>query len=78
MDETDEDTIEKVVYKNSASDISTLLDGCSYEEIIIPQIKKKIDLKKSYNAVILIYNSDYNSEVTSARDFDFITATNYE
>jgi hypothetical protein len=78
MDETDEDTIEKAVYKNSSSDISTLLDGCSYEEMIIPKIKENIDLKKSYNAVILIYNFEYNNEVTSASAFDFITATNYE
>lgn len=78
MDETDEDTIEKVVYKNSSSDISTLLDGCSYEEIIIPKIKKSIDLKNSYNAVILIYNFEYNNEITSTNAFDFIAATNYE
>ncbi|MFB5085592.1 immunity 22 family protein [Psychrobacillus sp. PGGUH221] len=78
MDETDEDTIEKAVYKNSCSDISTLLDGCSYEEIIIPKIKKNIDLKKSYNAVILMYNFKYNYEIISAGSFDFITATNYE
>ncbi|MBO1511150.1 immunity 22 family protein [Metabacillus bambusae] len=78
MDETDEDTIEKAVYKNSSSDISTLLDECSYEEIIIPKIKKNIDLNKSYNAVILIYNFEYIKEITSAGAFDFITATNYE
>ncbi|WP_264741120.1 immunity 22 family protein [Cytobacillus firmus] len=78
MDETDEDTIEKVVYKNSSSDISTLLDGCSYEEIIIPKIIKSIDLKNSYNAVILIYNFEYNNEITSTEAFDFIAATNYE
>ncbi|MFD5852715.1 immunity 22 family protein [Cytobacillus oceanisediminis] len=78
MDETDEDSIEKVVYKNSSSDISTLLDGCSYEEIIIPKIKKSIDLKNSYNAVILIYNFEYNNEITSTDAFDFIAATNYE
>ncbi|WP_438298540.1 immunity 22 family protein [Sporosarcina sp. FA15] len=78
MDETDEDTIEKAVYKNSSSDIYTLLAGCSYEEIIIPQFKESIDLKKSYNAVILIYNFEYNNEITSTNDFDFITTTNYE
>ncbi|MGN7287488.1 immunity 22 family protein [Shouchella rhizosphaerae] len=78
MDETDEDTIEKAVYKNSSRDISTLLDGCSYEEIIIPKVKKSIDLKKSYNAVILIYNFEYNNEITSTDAFDFITSTNYE
>ncbi|MBU7592607.1 immunity 22 family protein [Metabacillus halosaccharovorans] len=78
MDETDEDTIEKAVYKDSSSDISILIDGCSYEEIIIPKIKNNIDLKKTYNAVILIYNFEYNNEVISAGTFDFITTTNYK
>ncbi len=32
-------------YENSSSDISTLLDGCSNEEIIIPKIEKDINLK---------------------------------
>ncbi|MFP7471230.1 immunity 22 family protein [Niallia taxi] len=78
MDETDEDTIEKAVYKNSSSDISALLDGCSYEEIVIPKIQKSINLKKSYNAVILIYNFEYKNEISSTGPFDFIAATNYE
>ena len=78
MDETDEDTIEKAVYKNSSSDISALLDGCSYEEIVIPKIQKSINLKKSYNAVILIYNFEYKNEINSTGAFDFIATTNYE
>ncbi|MFP9131284.1 immunity 22 family protein [Niallia sp. BSM11] len=78
MDETDEDTIEKAVYKNSSSDISSLLDGCSYEEIVIPKIQKSINLKKSYNAVILIYNFEYNNEISSTGAFHFIATTNYE
>ncbi|WP_039076054.1 immunity 22 family protein [Bacillus sp. MSP13] len=78
MDETDEDTIEKAVYKNSSNDISALLDGCSYEEIVIPKIQKSINLKKSYNAVILIYNFQYTNEISSTGAFDFIAVTNYE
>lgn len=78
MDETDEDTIEKAFYKNSSSDISALLDGCSYEEIVITKIQKSINLKKSYNAVILIYNFEYKNEISSTGAFDFIAATNYE
>lgn len=77
MDETDEDTIEKAVHKNSSNDFLVLLDGCSYEEIIIPKVKG-IDLKKSYNAVVLIYNFEYNHEISSNSDFDFIATTNYE
>ncbi|MFS0559425.1 immunity 22 family protein [Terribacillus sp. 179-K 1B1 HS] len=78
MDETDEDTIEKAVYKNSSSDVSALLDGCSYEEIIIPKIKNSTNLRKSYNAVILIYNFEYNHEISSTVAFDFIATTSYE
>lgn len=78
VDETDEDTIEKEVYKNSSSDIAALLGGCSYEEIVIPKIQKSINLKKSYNAVILIYNFQYKNEISSTGAFDFIAATNYE
>lgn len=78
MDETDEDTIEKAVYKYSSSDISALLYGCSYEEIVIPKIQKSINLKKSYNAVILMYNFEYNNGISSTGAFDFIATTNYE
>ncbi|WP_416150206.1 immunity 22 family protein [Salipaludibacillus sp. HK11] len=78
MDEIDEATIEKVVYENTSSDILTLLGGCSFEEIIIPKIRKSINLKKSYNAVILIYNFEHNNEITSTGNFDFIATINYE
>ncbi|WLV24210.1 immunity 22 family protein [Aciduricibacillus chroicocephali] len=46
MAETDEDTIEKAVYTSSSRDISALLEGCSYEEIVIPKVQKSINLKK--------------------------------
>lgn len=78
MDDANEDTIEKVFYKNGSSDISALLDGCSYEEIVISKIQKSINLKKSYNAVILIYNFEYKNEISSTGAFDFIATTNYE
>ena len=78
IDETDEDTIEKAVYKNTSGDITALLGGCSYEEIIIPKIQKRINLKKSYNAVILIYNFEYHHEISSTGDFDFIASVNFE
>ncbi|WP_080874121.1 immunity 22 family protein [Oceanobacillus timonensis] len=78
LNETDEDFIEKVVYKNSSSDLSRLLEGCSFEEIIIPKMEESIDLKKSYNAIILIYNFEYNNEINSIGAFDFITSITYE
>ena len=78
IDETDEDTIEKAVYKSSHKDLSFLLEGCSYDDMIIPKIKKRVNLLKSYNAIILIYNFYYNNEIRSADAFDFIAATSYE
>ncbi|MFS0765697.1 immunity 22 family protein [Peribacillus phoenicis] len=76
MDDTDEDFIEKEVLENS-NDISILLEGCSYEEIIIPKINKHFNLTKSYNAVILIYNFEYDNKINSIGEFDFITSISY-
>ncbi len=76
MDYTDEDFIEKEVLENS-NDISILLEGCSYEEIIIPKINKHFNLRKSYNAVILIYNFEYDNKINSIGEFDFITSISY-
>ncbi|GAB6256944.1 immunity 22 family protein [Peribacillus sp. NPDC055009] len=76
MDDTDEDFIEKEVLENS-NDISILLEGCSYEEIIIPKINKHFNLRKSYNAVILIYNFEYDNKINSIGEFDFITSISY-
>ncbi|MFU0790810.1 immunity 22 family protein [Virgibacillus proomii] len=74
--EIDEDFIEKAMLDEHSNDISFLLKGCSYEEIIIRKIKH-IKLTRSYNAVILIYNFEYNNEINSTGEFDFITSTRY-
>ncbi|TYS59878.1 hypothetical protein FZC74_06900 [Sutcliffiella horikoshii] len=78
MDETDEDTIEKAVYNNNSNEIHLLLGGCSYEEVIIPKIQENCNITKAYNAVILIYNFEYNNNINSAGDFDFISTLKYE
>ncbi|KWU65209.1 hypothetical protein AWW70_10935 [Bacillus mycoides] len=77
MDETDEDFIEKVVLEEKSDNISALLEGCSYEEIILPKIRGYVNLNKLYNAVILIYNFEYENLVNSFEDFDYITSTSY-
>ncbi|WP_257822651.1 immunity 22 family protein [Salipaludibacillus agaradhaerens] len=46
MDEIDEDAIEKVVYGFSSNDVRELLKGCSYEEVVMPSIEKKLIFKK--------------------------------
>lgn len=64
MDNIEEDFIEKVLYTETNDDIETLLLGCSYENIVIPNIKKIINnkLNDKFNAVILLYNFEYNGE----------------
>ncbi|MGG2134682.1 immunity 22 family protein [Bacillus sp. S2(2024)] len=75
--EIDEDFVEKEVLEEKSDNISVLLDGCSYEEIILPKIREYVNLNKSYNAVILIYNFEYENLVNSFEDFDYITSTSY-
>ncbi|MEC1180071.1 immunity 22 family protein [Metasolibacillus meyeri] len=78
MHEIDEDFIEREAYKNTSSELLTLLAGCSYEEVLIPKIKESVELHKTYNASILLYNFKYQGEIHSANTFDFIAVTNYE
>ncbi|MGG2016496.1 immunity 22 family protein [Bacillus sp. S10(2024)] len=75
--EIDEDFIEKEVLEEESDNISVLLEGCSYDEIILPKIREYVNLKKSYNAIILIYNFEYSNLVNSSKDFDYITSTSY-
>ncbi|MEW9675763.1 immunity 22 family protein [Lentibacillus sp. L22] len=77
MDEADEDFIEKAVLVQKSNNISVLLDGCSYDENILPKIDRDINLNKYYNAVILMYNFEYNNRINSSNKFDYITSTNY-
>lgn len=75
--EIDEDFIEKEVLEEESDNISVLLEGCSYDEIILPKIREYVNLNKSYNAIILIYNFEYSNLVNSSKDFDYITSTGY-
>ncbi|CAH0270827.1 hypothetical protein SRABI96_03687 [Peribacillus sp. Bi96] len=77
MDETDVDFIEKAELKENSNNISVMLEGCSYEEIMIPKINEHFNLTKSYNAVILIYNFEYDNKINSIGEFDFITSISY-
>lgn len=75
--ETDEDFFEVEWLEESNKNISKLLEGISYEEIIIPKVKQYSELNKTYNCIILIYNFAYSGEVHSSGKFDFIGCTNY-
>lgn len=78
MDETDEDFIEKDFVSKKSDDLSKLLEGCSYDDVIIPNVKKKINITKPYNALILIYNFEYENNIQAASDFVFVITTRYE
>ncbi|SFC85687.1 Immunity protein 22 [Bacillus sp. 491mf] len=75
--EIDEDFIEKEVLEEESDNISVLLEGCSYDEMILPKIKEYVNLNKSYNAIVLIYNFEYQNQVSSSGDFDYITSISY-
>ncbi|WP_242220394.1 immunity 22 family protein [Bacillus cereus group sp. BfR-BA-01380] len=75
--EIDEDFIEKEVLEEESDNISVLLEGCSYDEMILPKIRECVNLNKSYNAIVLIYNFEYQNLVSSSGDFDYITSTSY-
>ncbi|MCF2132362.1 immunity 22 family protein [Strepomyces sp. STD 3.1] len=75
--ETDEDFFEVEWLGESSKDVSKLLEGISYEEVIIPKVKKYSELNRTYNSIILIYNFAYSGEVHRSGEFDFIGCTNY-
>ncbi|MBC1639998.1 immunity 22 family protein [Listeria welshimeri] len=77
MDDTDEDFIEKAVLENKSKDLPVLLEGCSYEDTVIPKVIKNISIEKYYNSIILIYNFDYEESVKTVSNFDYITSVNY-
>ena len=78
MDETDENFIEKDYVSKKSDDLSKLLEGCSYDDVIIPTIKKKINITKPYNALILIYNFDYENNIQATGEFEFLITARYE
>lgn len=61
QDDFDEDFFECAFRTNNSCFLSELLNGCSYEEEIIPCFEQKIGggLNMEYNAVILMYEYDY-------------------
>ncbi|MBC1425615.1 immunity 22 family protein [Listeria seeligeri] len=77
IDDIEEDFIEKAVLENTSNDIAALLKGCSYEEVIIPRILDKCNIKLTYNTIILIYDFEYNGSIQVSNDTEFITTVNY-
>lgn len=77
MDETDEDLIEKGILEEKSDKFYELLEGCSYIEAILHNMNKSINLTKAYNAIILIYNFEYDNYVGKSGQFEYIISTSY-
>lgn len=60
----DEDFIEAMFYDESRCTLKDLLKGCSYEDIVIPAFEEICNnLDGGYNAILLIYNYQYDGAV---------------
>lgn len=83
IDDIDEDFIECIFKDEMIDDINKLLEGCSYEEIILPRFNKIILHKNgSYNVAILLYNFQYTGKVENVQKkyckFKYVGTVKYE
>lgn len=84
MDDVEEDFIEKVRYEEVSDDLECLLSGCSYEDVVIPNIKKNVGNigLENINTVILVYNLEYfGDKVTVNNDtysMEYICTVEYQ
>lgn len=67
IDDFDEDFIEKVCYWNDINTLKELINGCSYEDIIINKFINMIGdkLPKEINSAILLYDFVYDDNERS-------------
>lgn len=83
IDDFDEDFIEKVCYENDINTLKELINGCSYEDIIIHRFLNLVGdkLPKEINSAILLYNLVYDANEKKANNkkttFRYIGAVQY-
>ncbi|MBW8585563.1 MULTISPECIES: immunity 22 family protein [Bacillus] len=83
IDDLDEDFIEKVAHENSRNNLPALIDGCSYDSVILPRFEDMvgITLPDQINAAVLLYNFEYDGrekEINAKNySFKFIGAVPY-
>lgn len=75
--DVDDDFMEKEKIEKPSSSLSELLEGVSYDDIIVPQLTST-HLKRFYNTIILLYNYDYKERLRSVGNVDFIAAVHYK
>jgi Immunity protein 22 len=83
IDFYDENFKESEFYEKSNDSLESLLEGFSYEDVIVSRFSEAVgSLKESFNAVMLLYNFRYDSDVFNwqyrAIDFQFFGAISYE
>lgn len=75
IDDFDEDYIERVCLDEVVNSIDSLISGCSYEDVVIPQyekIVKGVSIVK-YNAGILLYNFEYDGNIKYIKKITIIS-----
>lgn len=84
LDDFDEDFVERIFYDEELEELSKLLEGCSYEEIILPQFNEMFAENKNekFNSAILLYNFEYTGNIKMHGqkncNFKFIGSVQYE
>ncbi|OWP59508.1 immunity 22 family protein [Bacillus velezensis] len=83
IDDLDEDFIEKVAHENNHNNLPALIDGCSYDSVILHRFEDMvgITLPDQINATVLLYNFEYDGREKEINEknysFKFIGAVSY-
>lgn len=80
IDDFDEDFIEAIFLSKQVTSVEELLNGCSYENIVIPKYKEMTEIlsEKKFNAGILLYNFEYEKTIEKADNgFEFVGSIGY-
>ncbi|QOR35260.1 immunity 22 family protein [Clostridium sp. 'deep sea'] len=83
IDYYDDELKEADCIETQTNDVSTLIEGFSHDEVLIPKIKKLCGDKfnEMVNAIILLYNFNYNKPISEVNvgenKLKFIGSFNY-
>ena len=80
IDDIDDYLIEKEVFETSFTNLFDMLKGASYDNIIVKKLKQK-GIKANIapnNTLILIYNYQFDSNVSRTINTEFVTTVRYK
>lgn len=75
------DFFERYLVEDSSADIRSLLEGCSYDESVIPSLISEVGekLNKEYNAVILIFDFAVDNNINQMKgQVDYMATVPYQ